>query len=216
MGSGQYVICEQSAIQKEYPNFRAAFIALENQILSQCNYDWKPKSFGALALNGDQYGRTTIMPELFDDHSGNPMDSTRAIASGGATFRQLFTTAGDQTLMTGNRSGNTMPRDIKVALMGFAFPNSIQRISEIKMQIGDRKFGRIDLEEIKTYDEPAVIFEEGYEIDEETSFELFGYVQGPIPTALGGYAGIWQRIVPIGATYFKYYDRVGGATGSAI
>ncbi len=156
------------------------------------------------------------MPELFNDHNGSPMDSTRSAALGGATFRQLFTTAGDQTLMTGSGAGNTIPEDFKIALMGFAFPNSDQHITEIKMQIGDRKFGRIDLEEIYTYDQPAIIFEEGFEVNEEESFELYGYVEGPIPTALGAYTGIWQRIVPIGAAYFKYYDKVGGNTGAAI
>lgn len=190
---------------------------LESKMLAKCNEDWRPKTFGGLALNGNQYGRTTIMPELFDDHNGTPMDSTnRALASGGATFRQLFTSAGDQTLMTGRGAGNTIPEDFKITLMGFAFPSQQQHITEIKMQIGDRKFGRIDLEELENYDQPAVIFEEGYEINEEESFELFGYVKGPIPTALGGYTGLWQRIVPIGAAYFRYYDKVGGNTGAAI
>jgi len=193
-------------VQKDYPNFQNAFRELEAKMISKANYDWKPKTFGALALSGNQYGRTTIMPELFDDHSAVAM----------TTFRQLFTTAGDQTLMTGSGAGNTIPEDFKIALMGFAFPNSDQHITEIKMQIGDRKFGRIDLEEIYTYDSPAIIFEEGFEVNEEESFELYGYVEGPIPTALGNYTGIWQRIVPIGAAYFKYYDKVGGNTGAAI
>ena len=207
---------EQSAIQKDYPNFQSAFKELEAKMIGKCNYDWKPKTFGALALSGDQYGRTTIMPELFNDHAGLPMDSTRSLLVGGATFRQLFTTAGNQTLMTGSGSGNTIPEDFKIALMGFAFPSQQQHITEIKMHIGDRKFGRIDLEEIETYDQPAIIFEEGYEVNEEESFELFGYVKGPIPTAIGNYTGLWQRIVPIGAAYFKYYDKVGGNTGAAI
>jgi len=175
-------------------------------MIAKCNNDWKPKSFGALALNGNQFGRTTIMPELFDDHSGNAM----------TTFRQLFTVAGNQLLMAGNGSGNTIPEDFKISLMGFAFPNPTQHISELKMMIGDRKYNRIDLEEMHMYDQPAIIFEEAYEIDEEESFELYGYVEGPIPTALGNYVGIWQRIVPIGAAYFRYYDKVGGNTGAAI
>jgi hypothetical protein len=216
IGSGQFVICEQRSVQKEFPNFQNAFKDLEAKMISKCNFDWKPKTFGALALNSNQYGRTTIMPELFDDHSANPMDSTRSAALGGATFRQLFTTAGNQTLMTGSGTGNTIPEDFKIALMGFAFPSQQQHITEIRMHIGDRKFGRIDIEEIENYDAPAIIFEEGYEINEEESFELTGYVKGPIPTALGGYVGLWQRIVPIGAAYFKYYDKVGGATGAAI
>ncbi len=199
-----------------YPNFRNAFMDLETKMITKCNTDWHPKTFGGLSLSGNQYGRTTIMPELFDDHAALPMDSTRSILLGGATFRQLFTTAGDQTLMAGRGAGNTIPEDFKIALMGFAFPNQNQHITEIKMQIGDRKYGRIDLEEIHMYDQPAIIFEEGFEINEEESFELYGFVEGPIPEAIGHYIGVWQRIVPIGAAYFKYYDKVGGITGAPI
>jgi len=204
------------SIQKEYPNFKSAFMASESKLIEKCNADWKPKTFGGLAISGNQYGRTTIMPELFDDHNAAPMDSTRAIASGGATFRQLFTTAGDQLLMAGNGSGNVIPEDFKLSIMGFAFPNQNQHITEIKMMIGDRKFCRFNLEEMHLYEQPAIIFEEAFEVDEEESFELYGYVEGPIPTALGNYAGVWQRIVPIGAAYFRYYDKVGGNTGAAI
>jgi hypothetical protein len=206
IGSGQYSICEMTAIQKEFPNFQDAFKNLETKLISKANLDWKPRTFGALALNGSQYGRTTILPPLFNDHSAAQM----------ATFRQLFTVAGHQTLMTGAASGDTIPEDFKVALMGFAFPSSGQNITEIKMAIGDRKFNRIDLQEMRQYETPALIFEEGYTIDEEETFDLYGYVEGPIPTAIGSYAGLWQRIVPIGASYFKMYDKVGGAPGSAI
>lgn len=175
-------------------------------MINKSNLDWHPRTFGGLSLGSNQYGRTTILPELFDDHSGAAM----------TTFRQLFTTAGNQTLMSGVNSGSTIPKDFKIALMGFGFPNHDQHITEIKMQIGDRKYNRIDLEELKNYDAPAIIFEDGYEVNEEEAFDLYGYVEGPIPTALGAYTGLWQRIVPIGAAYFKFYDRVGGTCGAAI
>ncbi len=132
------------------------------------------------------------------------------------TYRQLFTAAGNQTLMSGAASGSTIPKSFKVGLMGFAFPNQQQHLTEIKMQIGDRKFGRIDIEEMHQYDEPAIIFEEGFEVGEEESFTLYGYVEGPIPTALGAYTGLWQRIVPIGEAFYKTYDKVGGNPGAAI
>jgi len=206
MGSGQYVICEWKAVQKEFPNFKSAFMSLETEIINMCNRDWSPRTCGYLNPASDQYGRTTILPPLFDDHNAAQM----------ATFRQLFTAAGNQTLMTGTRAGNTIPEDFKIALMGFAFPNQQQHITEIKMQIGDRKFGRIDLEQMQVYDTPAIIFEEGYLINGEEAFDLYGYLEGPIPTAIGAYTGIWQRIVPIGAAYFKQYDRVGGAPGAVI
>jgi hypothetical protein len=217
MGQGSYVICEWDSVQKEFPSFQSAFRDCESKLITKCNFDWKPRTFGALALGSDQYGRTTILPALFDDHNGNPMDSThRTLLTGGGTWRQLFTTSGNMTLMNGTGGGNTIPEDFKIALMGFAFPNKNQHITEIKMQIGDRKYGRINIEEIHLYNKPAIIFEEGYVVDEEEAFDLYGYVEGPIPIHIGGYTGVWQRIVPIGAAYFKMYDKVGGAPGSLI
>jgi hypothetical protein len=100
--------------------------------------------------------------------------------------------------------------------MGFAFPNKEQAITEIKMQIGDRKFGRINLEELRGYNKPAVILEEGFTIDEEESFELYGYVEGPIPVAHDGFTGIYQRIVPIGFCCYKIIDKVLGNCGATI
>jgi hypothetical protein len=187
-------------------------------MISKCNAEWAPKTFNlAKTLSpGDGYGRTTILPALFDDHFGFPMDSTRPITIGGGTWRQLFTTAGHQTVIAGVGAGNTIPEDFKVAWIGLAFPNKNQHITELKWQIGDRKYGRIDIEEMKGYNKPAFIFEEGFVIDEEQSFELYGFVEGPIPTHHDGYVGVHQRIVMLGAAYFKIIDKVLGNPGSPI
>ena len=49
-------------------------------------------------------------------------------------------------------------------------------ISEIKFQISDRKIGRINIEEAFAYENPAIIFEDGLILDEETGFTLYAYV----------------------------------------
>lgn len=169
---------------------------LENQILAKCNVEWSPKSFGEAFPNGDQYGRTTIMPEIFRGFNTAFLPH----------WRQLITAAGQQTVIYGVNAGHVIPEDVKVAWMGLAFPNKQQQISEIRFQIGDRKYGRLDLEEIHSYNVPAVIFEEGFIIDEETSFDLLAYVESPD----------YQRIVMLGAMYYKTIDRVLGNTGAII
>jgi hypothetical protein len=206
MGQGSYCICELDSVQKDNPRFQAAFKQLEADLVMKCNTNWAPKSCGYLKPDAGQYGRVPILPALFDDHSNVQM----------VTWRQGFTTAGHQTLMTGTRAGNTIPEDFKVGLIGIAFPNKQQHISEIKMQIGDRKFGRINLEEMHQYNKPAIIFEEGSVIDEETAFDLYGYVEGPIPAQAPFINTIYQRIVLIGAAYYKYIDKVLGNCGAAI
>lgn len=175
-------------------------------MIAKCNAEWHPKTFGFLVPNANEYGRTTILPECFLDHAGAAM----------AHWRQCFTTAGNQTLIYGNGSGHTIPEDVKIVWLGMAFPNKEQHISEVKWQIGDRKYQRIDLEEMKIYEEPALIFEEGFIIDEETSFDLYGYVEGPIPVDHEGNTWQWQRIVLLGALYYRYVDKVLGTCGAAI
>lgn len=118
--------------------------------------------------------------------------------------------------MTGARAGNILPEDFKVGIIGFAFPNKNEHITEIKMQIGDRKFGRFNLEEMKIYNKPAIIFEEGYIIDEKEAFDLYGYVKGPIPVHVGNYTALHQRIVPLGFAAYTVIDRVLGQCGAAI
>jgi hypothetical protein len=200
MGQGSYVICNWKDVQKEYPNFQSALRLLEAQVFEKASLDWgtqqSPKQFGKLTPENGEFGRTTILPALFDDHLGVQM----------ATWRQLFTVQGSQTIMTGTRAGNVIPEDFKIGLAGFAFPSKNQHLTEIKFQIGDTKYGRINLEELHLYDCPAVIFEEGYMID----------IEGPIPIHIGAYTGVWQRIVPIGFAAYRQIDKVLGQCGAAI
>jgi hypothetical protein len=211
MGQGGFVMCEWDSVFREYPRFQSAFAALEAQVTEKCRLDWHPlkpieQCYGRLNASSSQFGRTTIMPELFVDHSGTVM----------AHWRQLFTSSGHQMLIGGAGSGYVLPEDFKVAWMGLMFPNKNQHITEIKMQIGDRKFGRINIEEMKSYNKPAIIFEEGYQIDEKEGFELYGYVEGPLPISEPFIAGLYQRIVMIGAAYFNVKDKVLGNCGAAI
>lgn len=211
MGQGSYVICEWDSVQKENPEFQVAFKNLEQQMITKCNAEWAPRRFNkALALTGGEgfYGRTTILPELFDDINGTAM----------ATWRQFFLPAqtGHQTIITGGNAGNTIPEDFKIAWMGLAFPNKEQNISEIRFQIGDRKHGRLDIEEIHSYNKPIMVFDEGFIIDEETSFDLYAYIEGPIPNEAPFITGIYQRVVMIGAAYFKVISKVLGNCGAQI
>ena len=211
MGQGSYVLAEWDSVRKEFPEFQSAIARLEDQVIRKCAADWFPTKsvsacFGGLTPSAGQFGRTTILPALFNDNTGTQM----------AHWRQLFTSTGHQTLITGAKSGNTIPEDFKVGWIGLAFPNKNQHITEIKFQIGDKKYGRINLEEIQGYNKPALIFEDGYLIDEEQSFELYGYVEGPLPTHHDGFTGVYQRIVMLGAAYYKVIDKVLGNCGAAI
>lgn len=65
-------------------------------------------------------------------------------------------------------------------------------------------------------DTPALIFEEGFILDEEESFHLYAHMDTTGITQVGNWTTIYQRVVPIGALYYQFYNKVGGVVGSAI
>jgi len=164
--TGGYVICEYDKVKAEFPEFRAVMQALEDSLIAKASADWSPLSFGGIAPLAGQFGKTTVMPQLFADNAGNRL----------TTWEQTFTSTGAQTIMTGVESGGIIPEDFKVGLVGLAFLDKALRISEIKMQISDKKLPRMNIEEAFLYNKPAIIFEEGFILDEKTSFDLYGYV----------------------------------------
>lgn len=208
MGQGGYVFAEWDSVTKYWAKYAEAMQTLDNKVIKKCNAEWSPKTCGFLSPGNNQYGRTTILPALFDDLDGNRMSH----------WRQEWDETGHQTIITGTGTGNTIPEDFKVAWIGLALPNKNQHITEIKFQIGDRKYGRIDIEEMHVYNKPAIIFEEGQIIDEEQSFDLYAYIEGPLPeNGPGGEEdSIYQRVVMLGAAYYKMIDKVLGNPGAAI
>jgi len=206
MGQGGYIFVEWDSVQKEFPDFQRAFAELEARVIEKCDVDWGPLKCGYLKPGPGEYGRTSILPALFRGFGQTAAVSPVAGVNCLIHWRQNITSTGSQLLLAGARPGNVIPEGFKVALIGFAFPNPTLNISEIRMQISDTKYVRVNLEELKGYSKPAVIFEEGYILNEEEAFELVGYVEQT------GY----QRIIPLGACYFRVIDKVLGAPGSAI
>lgn len=205
-----YVICEYEKVKQNFPEFKAAMEALAVQLRLQCDADWAPKTFGGLAPTSGQYGETTIIPALFRDQT-----MTAANAGNMTTWNQWLTLTaaqiaaggGQNTIMTGSGTGGIILEDYKVGIAGLAFLDKAIRISEIKMQISDKKLPRINIEEALAYNKPAIIFENGYILDEETGFDLYAYctTEGP------------ARVMPIGLQMNRVPNRLQVTnTGAAL
>lgn len=205
MGQGGFIFCEWDSVKKEYPDFQRAFAELEQKVITSCNADWAPKTFGYLTPTANQYGRTSILPELFRGF-GQTASSPPTADHYLTDWRQHITSTGNQTLLTGVLDGDVIPEGFKIAWIGIAFPNTQMNISELKWQISDGKYIRVNTEELMNYSKPTLIFENGYVLNEEEAFELQGYVEN------AGY----QRIVLLGAAYYETVDRVLGNCGGAI
>jgi len=207
--AGGYILCEYEDVKKEFPEFRTVMRDVKEELLSRAQADWGiPREKFTLR----QGYVTSIIPSLFADINGNRM----------ATWDQWFNATGHQMIISGVATGRTIPEDYKVGLVGLAFldktirisemkmqisdKDKTIRISEMKMQISDKKLPRINIEEAFAYNQPAIIFEEGYILDEERSFELYAYIltQGP------------QRIKLIGLQANRVKDKVLTNTGAAL
>ena len=191
--AGGYIICEYDSVKREFPEFQDVMATLKSELVSLASKDW---NIPAEKFTLEDGHLTTILPALFRD-----MSNTRL-----TTWDQWFTATGAQTILSGVSGGN-IPEDFKVGLAGIAILDKVIRISEFKMQISDKKLPRINIEEAFGYNKPAFIFEEGYILDEEKSFELVAYVltQGP------------QRIKLIGLQANRVKDKlITTDTGAAV
>ena len=168
-----YVLCEYEKVKDYFPQFKAVMDTLEANLIANASSEWAPLKYGGITPKAGEFGKTTIMPQLFNGMIAayQPL----------VTWDQWFNATGHQTIMTGSRTGGVLAEDYKIGLVGLAFLSKAIRISEIKMQISDKKLPRINIEEAFAYNKPAIVFEDGYILDEETAFELYANVitQGP-------------------------------------
>jgi len=161
-----YILAEYGKLKPIFPEFKRVLDALRDELIAKAEADWAPLSYGGLAPRAGQFGVTTVMPQLFADISGTRL----------TTWKQTFNATGAQTIMTGVNAGGIIPEDYKVGLAGLAFLDKTIRVSEIKMQISDKKLPRMNIEEAMAYEKPMIVFEEGYILDEEAAFDLYAYV----------------------------------------
>ncbi len=168
-----YVICEYEKVRQWMPEFASAMAQLKSDLIAKASAEWNPLTYGGMQPKSGQFGESTVMPNLFNglETAYQPLTS----------WYQWFEHTGSQTIITGTATGGTIYEDYMIGLAGLVFMSKAIRISEIRMQIGDRKIPRINIEEAFAYDKPAIVFEQPFVIDEETGFDLYAYVlsQGP-------------------------------------
>ncbi|MBA7501118.1 hypothetical protein GH146_02820 [archaeon] len=215
-----FVIIEEDKIRQTAPEFQTTLKNLEEQLISNTLRLWGGYTYGGYQPGKKQFGRTTWLSYLFadenddilDSHHGDPAKAGDPLPDayywGRNSFRQLFTSTspaagtipGWKTILQGGNPTmiGTMPKSFRGAIAGFAFGSKSICVTKLKMQIGARKVPITGIEEIHNYKSPVLMFEEGYEIDEEEGFELRGYFEAP------GY----QRIIPKGFVMYRKLDLV--------
>jgi hypothetical protein len=202
---GGYILCEYESVKREFPEFKAVMDSLKASLVEKARADWGIPAEKMTLKSGYL---TTVIPALFRGQQ----TTAGSLGTQLTTWNQwlestaAFPIPGSGIIMTGSGSGGTIPEDFKVGFAGLAFLDAAIRISEIKMQISETKLPRINLEEAFAYNKPAIIFEEGFILDEKQAFELYAYVltQGP------------QRIKLIGLQANRVKDKLFTVPGAAI
>jgi len=164
-----YVICEYEKVKEYFPEFAATMAKLKADLIAECTADWAPLTFGGMNPRSGQFGMSTIMPSLFN--------GLQAAYQPLITWYQWFNGTGQQTILAGSASGNTIYEDYKIGMAGLLLLSKAIRITEIRMQIGDKKIPRMNIEEAFAYNKPAIVFEQPFIIDEEEGFDLYAYCQ---------------------------------------
>jgi len=203
-----FVIAECNKIRNTYPEFQHTLRELEARALENTGAVWAGLNYGGLTPREKQFGRTTFLPQHFADEAGDVLDSAHTVADWGRnSFRILYTSLlpaahtvpGWKTILQGGGTPiGVTPEDIRMAWAGLAFTTQSIHVTKLRFEVGDTRYPIMDIEEINSYNKPALIFEEGFELPEETNFLLRGWFE----------ASGKQRIVPLGFIYYRRKDTV--------
>ena len=161
-----YILCDYANIKESFPEFKSTMELLKSSLVEKAQAEWGPHGYGGLKPKSGQFGATTIMPELFATAAGVTLTS----------WDNRFTAVGHQLLLQGAGVPN-ITEDYKIGLIGLSILDKSQKITELRMDISDKRLPRLNIEEMHGYDEPTVIFENGYILDEETGFALWGFLE---------------------------------------
>lgn len=182
----------------------ACFDIEQNMITKLESTEQWGRKHGGIDPPREMFGHTTILPEWFADANDDVLDRHHLPATWGTnSFRQLFTSTspsaeaipGWKTILKGGKAdeiGN-LPDKVALGLIGFAITSKINPITKLKLQIGTEKGMVIDIEQMKAFNKPSMVFEKGWEVYEQDPFELRGFFEA------SGYV----RIVPLGPGFYK-------------
>ena len=213
-----YVIAEAGKIRDGLPEFTDTLADLEQMMGEVVSRRWPGFTYGRFTPESGQEGRITIHPMVFDDMANSILGGTGATYPAGYAvvglngtarnhFRQYYqngvcpaaacVTPGWNTILQGAVAG-TIPEDYMIAWAGLMFPEQALLVDKIRWEIQNKMYAILDIEEILGYQQPAIIFEEGFIIEEENRFLLRGWFEDDC----------WQRVIPLGFMVYKRFDNV--------
>jgi hypothetical protein len=159
MGNGIGVLVEYDKVRAEYSEFAEVWNETREEMAAQCREAWGLED-GGFMPGPRQFGETTVRLQYFS------LGTTNATAD---TWNRNMAVAGHWNTIINNP---TM-EDVYVGIVGWMFPNITQRNKAIYQEFGQTKLPVIEYEsEIDLMEKPAIIFEKGIVIPEETDCKV--------------------------------------------
>ena len=159
MGNGVGILVEYDKVRDEYPEFAEVWNETREEVAAQCKEAWGLGDGGFMPATRE-FGETTIRPQFFN------LGTTSGTTD---TWNRIMTTAGHYNTVINSAT----LEDVYIGIVGWMFPNVVQRNKAIYQEFGQTKLPVVEYEaEIELMDKPALIFEKGIVIPEETDCKV--------------------------------------------
>lgn len=174
-----------------HPEFRAVLSDLQLTAFDRAAKIWEGYTPGGITPGAKQFG---VGPLRKNDMAGDTTDST---PSGSYTFNKTLASTGWVDLFN-----YTVRDQMLQGFGGFAFTDDVLRVTQLRMEIQDRRFPVWDLQLAQGWRNFGLVFktDENKELIAEPGNRVLirGYVESTGP----------QRVVPIGFQLYKNLNLV--------
>lgn len=172
-----------------FPEFEKAMSDLEKAAINRAEKIWAGWSFGGTEPGDKEFGiRPIPANEMANDVAAQTL-------SGTYNFKKTLGSTGWVNLFN-----YKVMEDVIHAFAGFGVTDEVLRLLQLRMELGDRKFPIMDIQEAKAWGNFLIIFktDEGKELimEPRRAVQIRGYVE-----ATGQ-----QTIVPIGFSLYRNKD----------
>jgi len=152
------VIVEYEKVKLEYPEFVKAWQDTRARAIRAAEEAWGLR-FGGFFPGPGEFGETPIRLPYFN------LGTTSGTAE---TWNWNLTNTGWQTLID-----QSTVEDVYIGLLGWIFPSATKRVAAVYVEAGPEKLPVVNIEgEIDLYDEPAIMYEKGLVIPQETPVKV--------------------------------------------
>lgn len=181
MGNGVGILVEYDKVRETMPEFAEVWNETREELVAQCKEAWGLGD-GGFMPGPREFGETTIRLQYFS--LGTTSGTTN-------TWSRNMAAAGWQTIVN-----NPTMEDVYVGIVGWMYPNAVQRTKGIYQEFGQTKLPVVEYEaEVDLMEKPALIFEKGIVIPEETDCRVDFLTKN-------GYAG-YNVVQPLGMAMVK-------------